>query len=181
MVPPHNWEEHVEAYHYNVGTRKPKSIFFASRKEWIIYIYLGIHFWAVLSVVTATSARMVVINTSRRQRRHISFPGVAVPLSLAAMAILSLVWVMLLGTRFAAQSSNGDMYLPAYFHSNHISSSYGVHPRITFLEVESGGHLRRKSDGQNRTIKMSKAELKAQQRLIDSDDFSYRDPLTEGK
>ena len=43
-------------------------------------------------------------------------------MSLAAMVILSLVGV-LLGTRFAAQSSNGAMYLPAYFHSNDVISS----------------------------------------------------------
>ena len=178
----------------------------------------------------------MAVNTSRRQqRRHLSFPGVVVPMSLAAMAILSLVGVML-GTRFAAQSSNGAMYLPAYFHSNHMSSSsndveadddirddfgegsdsnekqtgndrsneadasltnhrsnyehitFTSHslnfPRITFLDGESGGFvgfLRRNSDDQNRLIEMSKEELYAQKRLVDSDDFSYRDPLYEGE
>jgi hypothetical protein len=178
----------------------------------------------------------MAVNTSRRQqRRHLSFPGVVVPMSLAAMAILSLVGVML-GTRFAAQSSNGAMYLPAYFHSNHMSSSsndveadddirddFGEgsdsnekqtgndrsneanasltnhqsnyehitltshsssFPRITFLDGGSGGFvgfLRRNSDDQNRLIEMSKEELDAQKRLVDSDDFSYRDPLYEGE
>lgn len=182
-----------------------------------------------------TQAPSMVVITSRRQRRHLSFPGVVVSMSLAAMAILSLVGVML-GTRFAAQSSNGATYLPAYFHSNHVSSSsnndeaaddirndfgegsdsnekqtgndrsneadtsltnprsnyeyitFTSHslnfPRMIFLDGESGGFVgfrRRKSDDQKRLIEMSKEELDAQKRLVDSDDFSYRDPLYEGE
>jgi hypothetical protein len=179
-------------------------------------------------------APSMVVNTSRRKRRHLSFPGVVVPILLAAMAILSLVGVML-GTRLAAQSSKGAVYLPAYFLSNQVSSSsndieaahdirddfgegsdsndkqtggrideadasltnprsnyehitFTSHslnfPRIIFLNGESGGFvgfLRRKSDDQKRVIKMSKKEIDAQKRLVDSDDFSYRDPLYEGE
>jgi hypothetical protein len=160
---------------------------------------------------------MAAANTTRR-RRHISFPGVVIPLSLAAMAILSLVGVIL-GTRFAAQSSNDATYnMPANFHSNGLSSSSNdveatddirndlgdgrdhrdetepsrrnsrsdtspllKFPRVKVVEGESDWFLRRKSDGQKRVIEMSKEELEAQQRLLDSDDFDYRDPLYEGE
>ena len=54
-------------------------------------------------------------------------------------------------------------------------------PRIKVIEGESDSSLRRKSDGQKRVIEMSKEEREAQQRLLDSDDFDYRDPLYEGK
>ena len=35
-------------------------------------------------------------------------------------------------------------------------------------------------DREKRTIYISKKDLKEQERLLDSDDFSYRDPLYEG-
>ena len=36
-------------------------------------------------------------------------------------------------------------------------------------------------DRDKRTIYMNKKDLKEQERLLDSDDFSYRDPLYEGE
>jgi len=57
-------------------------------------------------------------------------------------------------------------------------------PRIITLQGElhaDSYNLRGSSDDrEKRTIHVSKKELKEQKRLLDSDDFSYRDPLYEG-
>ena len=57
-------------------------------------------------------------------------------------------------------------------------------PRIITLQGElhaESYNLRGSSDDRDkRTIHVSKKELKEQNRLLDSDDFSYRDPLYEG-
>jgi len=57
-------------------------------------------------------------------------------------------------------------------------------PRIITLQGElhaESYNLRGSSDDrEKRTIHVSKKELKEQERLLDSDDFSYRDPLYEG-
>ena len=57
-------------------------------------------------------------------------------------------------------------------------------PRIITLQGElhaESYNLRGSSDDRDkRTIQVSKKELKEQKRLLDSDDFSYRDPLYEG-
>ena len=56
-------------------------------------------------------------------------------------------------------------------------------PRVTFLEGSQGNwfkhFLRGKSDNQTRTIFIDERARNEQERLLDSDDFSYRDPLYE--
>lgn len=181
---------------------------------------------------------MVTNSTNRRQQRcRRSFSGVVIQLSLAVMAILSLGCVII-GTRRAAEISNGALNMPANFQSKHKSplsnvvvkdrshpnkrlngderiksdeavaltkslrpnnehimihlsdgvgdgnftaSHFSKTPRIAFLEGDASAYSRGKTDGKNRVIKKSKEELKAQERLLHSEDVSLRDPLYEGE
>ena len=78
-------------------------------------------------------------------------------------------------TEYRDRDKHGEM-----MHGNDMSSR-----RIIFLEVEerkwTRQHLRRKSDTTKRVIDVSKHALHEQYRLLDSEDFSYRDPLYEGE
>ncbi len=57
--------------------------------------------------------------------------------------------------------------------------------RVIFLEIDDGRwmkqHLRGKSNITKRVINVNKHSLREQVRLLDSEDFSYRDPLYEGE
>jgi hypothetical protein len=57
--------------------------------------------------------------------------------------------------------------------------------RVIFLEIDDGRwmkqHLREKSNNRKRVIDVNKHSLREQARLLDSEDFSYRDPLYEGE
>ena len=87
-------------------------------------------------------------------------------------------------------TTDNDITQPRIYYNKDISSTVttSTHrskfPRIITLQGElhaESYNLRGSSDDrEKRTIHISKKDLKEQKRLLDSDDFSYRDPLHEG-
>lgn len=159
---------------------------------------------------------MIYGNKARyRERQHLSFPRVIIPMGLVAISTLSLVGVLtglnhvtrtismspqtiisLRGTSSSDDSRSNDVLAIHNESTDPRSNGEGVddetylakffmkNRRVIFLEHEGDWVelLRRKSDTTTkRVIDVSKYARREQDRLLDSEDFSYRDPLYEGE